>query len=410
MRLFILFLAIIFSSNLLANQVGPSIKLAPVEVKEFYKSRDNKTVWTNGKNITEIGAYAESALINADEEGLNPADYHDGVQALRDLRKGRILPDTAEVIFAKSFFKYVNDVYNGRFDPNITTMEIWIKQPSVKPGHLIKAGIMEGGTAWIDRLPPNHPQYAKLKKSLINYPQNDDMRAKIITSMESWRWMPRFPGTRYLLVNIPFYELLGYENRNEVMQSFIIVGNSENKTPVFSADIFEIIFNPEWHVPENIAKKELLPEGRAYLESEGFRKTKYGLVQKSGPDNALGRLRFSMHEKGKTCNKYQVYIHDTNDKELFYDEALHIGHGCIRVQKIVTLAKFVFNESSKWSKEQVKKIMEDGTTQSVKLKDKIPVYMVYFTAWANDDGTADFAEDIYGHHKSIKNILRIRSE
>ena len=253
-----------------------------------------------------------------------------------------------------------------------------------------------------DRYDSVYPQYQKLKEALNNGNLTSAERQEIINTMGRWRAMPRITSNRFIVVNIPHFELFAYKNGELELKSRIVVGDEYSKTPIFAAEINEVTFNPVWHVPGSIAKDELFPEGDDYLERNGFVRTGNGLIQEPGPGNALGRLRFTVNEMGKNSNKYGVFIHDTPYKEDFQDADLAIGHGCIRVQNVVELARFVFNDDN-WSEDRIRDAMEGSTTtQTVRLNSRVPVIFGYFTAWVRDDGTVDFAEDVYGYEKNVR--------
>jgi len=46
--------------------------------------------------------------------------------------------------------------------------------------------------------------------------------------------------------------------------------------------------------------------------------------------------------------------------------------------------------------------MNAGKEQFVNIKENIPVFIGYFTAWVDGAGKLNFRDDIYGHDKEMK--------
>ena len=113
--------------------------------------------------------------------------------------------------------------------------------------------------------------------------------------------------------------------------------------------------------------------------------------QKPGAQNALGHVKFLFP------NPYDVYLHDTPADSLFSRQGRALSHGCVRVEEPETLANYVLRGYSEWPTEKILTAMNAGDEQHVKLKDAIPVHIVYFTAWVDDDGGMHFQPDVYGY-------------
>lgn len=354
-----------------------------------------QAAWIADGQVTPVGQYAMQALQNADKEGLDPQDYAEGVQALSNLSD----PEQANAIFTKAFYRYVKDVQIGRFAPGEAGKKLAIKPDNIDPAAVVEEGFAQGGTAWIDELPPQYKQYKLLKQALNNYPKK---RKQIIAAMERWRWLPHTPDRRYVLVNPARNILLAYENGEEVLRSKIITGKAYSQTPVFSGTIFQIIFNPSWHVPASIVPELKNPEGRGFYQTKNG-----GWVQPPGPNNALGQIKFDVHEEGTNSNRHIVYLHSTGKKSkpLFNkdDSARNLSHGCIRVENVEGLAKFAFN-SAEWSDGRIKNSMKGTRTNHVKIPN-LPIHIVYITVWANENGNVDFAKDLYNQDSKVERAL-----
>jgi murein L,D-transpeptidase YcbB/YkuD len=117
----------------------------------------------------------------------------------------------------------------------------------------------------------------------------------------------------------------------------------------------------------------------------------YRLKQAPGPKNALGRVKFMFP------NDHGVYLHDTPSKELFNRSIRTYSHGCIRVEKPIDLAEYLLRGTEKWTRSAILDTIERKKEKSISLPEEIPVYIQYWTAWVDDEGTVQFRNDIYGY-------------
>jgi murein L,D-transpeptidase YcbB/YkuD len=209
---------------------------------------------------------------------------------------------------------------------------------------------------------------------------------------------PKTRGAR-IVANIPEYKLYVMEDEQAVLTMDIVVGKSSNPTVVFSDTLETIVFSPYWNVPASIVKNEILPalsKNGSYLEDNNMEIT--GKVdglptirQKPGPDNSLGDVKFLFP------NKYDIYFHDTPAKSLFERKKRAFSHGCIRLSQPYELAQYLLKDQPKWTGTEILEAMSAGTEKWVKLQTKIPVDIIYYTAWVDNDGLLNFRDDIYGH-------------
>ena len=133
----------------------------------------------------------------------------------------------------------------------------------------------------------------------------------------------------------------------------------------------------------------------SYLARHHMETYSGGVRQKPGPWNALGKVKFLFP------NQYNIYLHDTPSKSLFNEPKRSFSHGCIRVADPPKLAAWVLRNDKSWTTERIKKAMNASKEQYVTVKDTIPVYIGYFTAWVDDAGQLNFREDVYGHDKKM---------
>ena len=251
---------------------------------------------------------------------------------------------------------------------------------------------------------------------------------QIKLNMERWRWLPQDLGRRRIEVNIAAYELQVIDDDEVAMRMRVVVGKAYRRTPVFSDTVRYIVLNPNWHVPKSIAVQELIPriqKDSTYLERFGMRlqtlgpeatdvdpravdwtaitaeNFPYRLRQDPGRLNALGRMKFMFP------NRYDVYLHDTPSRHLFEETQRDFSHGCIRVEKPVDLAVYLMKKS-KWNQEAIEAALDEGTERSVSLSRPMPIHLLYFTAWADEDGTIQFREDINGVDQPLARALAKR--
>ncbi|MFZ1071155.1 MAG: L,D-transpeptidase family protein, partial [Methyloceanibacter sp.] len=101
-----------------------------------------------------------------------------------------------------------------------------------------------------------------------------------------------------------------------------------------------------------------------------------------------------------------VYMHDTTQKNLFAKTVRAESHGCMRVQNPDQLATMLLNKDQGWTAQKVASTIDSGAEdQHVGLKQKIPVYITYFTLKVNDDGSFTTYNDIYGHDARMASAL-----
>lgn len=237
----------------------------------------------------------------------------------------------------------------------------------------------------------------------LNVPVSERIR-QIIVNMERCRWIP--PSTtqakKYISVNIPSYSLVYYNDGKPELTSRVVVGKELNKTVVFSGNISYLQFSPYWNVPTSIMEEEILPaieKNPNYLAQNNMEWHEERIRQRPGPKNALGKVKFMFP------NQNNIYLHDTPAKSLFNRDERAFSHGCVRVEKARELAIAITSDDGGWTAARVDKAMNAGQETSYVLKEKIPVYIAYFTAWAEPDGTVSFYNDVYNRDARLARML-----
>jgi murein L,D-transpeptidase YcbB/YkuD len=220
-------------------------------------------------------------------------------------------------------------------------------------------------------------------------------------------------GERFVIVNLPAASVETVENGVVYSHHRAGVGRMDRQSPIMQTKATEINFNPYWHVPPSLIKKDLIPKMKAdpnYLAEEKIHildkdgkdvspasinwntdeATHFTYRQDTGADiNSLGFVRINIP------NPYGVYMHDTPEKGVFGDDFRFVSSGCVRVQDVRDYVAWLLKDNPGWSRDQIDAVIRSGERLDVKLAEPVPVYWVYITAWATPDGIVQFRPDIY---------------
>jgi murein L,D-transpeptidase YcbB/YkuD len=235
----------------------------------------------------------------------------------------------------------------------------------------------------------------------INYPISQRIE-QIIVNMERCRWLPEQPKGDYLAVNIPEFSLHAYHNDSLLWSMNVVVGKAVHETVIFSGALKYVVFSPYWNVPASILQNEILPGIRRnpnYLKKHNMEWVGKSVRQKPGPSNSLGLVKFLFP------NSYNIYLHDSPAKSLFNEDKRAFSHGCIRVSKPRDLAKWLLRNYPEWTDEKIDKAMSAGKEQYFTLKETVPVFIAYFTAWVDREGKLNFREDIYKRDSRLARMI-----
>jgi murein L,D-transpeptidase YcbB/YkuD len=249
----------------------------------------------------------------------------------------------------------------------------------------------------------------------------DEDRRILGLNLERGRGLPPDPGPRYLLVNIPTYELRLFEGGQDVLDMRVVVGRPGNPTPAFSSAITHIVFNPTWNAPPHMLHDEILPMLRAdatYFDQLGLelvslagkvisldmvdlaRPWRFHVRQPPGPGNVMGRIKFVLP------NRYNVYLHDTPYARSFDETQRTFSHGCVRVEKPVELAQRLLGDQARWTPETIERA-QFSRERMVALRRPMPIYIVYRTAWVDEDGDVRRVEDVYGRDGKTRSLAKM---
>ena len=233
-------------------------------------------------------------------------------------------------------------------------------------------------------------------------------------NLERVRWVAQDLAGDYLIVDIAGFSARLVLDGRRAWSSRVVVGRPYRRTPVFRATLEQVVLNPTWTVPPTILREDLLPKlardpdylarhrmqvveaaGRPVnapeiawqrYRSGGF---PYQVVQASGDDNPLGQLKFMLP------NPHAVYLHDTPAGQLFEKTERAFSSGCIRLEKAHELAVLLLDDPQRWNADALRAAIVTGDTRTVRVKRRVPVVLLYFTAEVDEDGTVRFHPDLY---------------
>ncbi len=499
---------------------------SPLWVQSFYEKLDHQAAWTDGNGPKAEVVQLIQALRIADQEGLDPTDYHllplismlvklqGGRGTERDAPQHRQLAEL-DLLCTDAFMTYASHLLAGRLNldmryPTQTEMLRARALPDLLAGALRDHRLEEVLRGFI----PTQEGYRRLKRAredhlrlaaeegrgpvpdpvLLRPGQRDPVRLPFLRrrlrafgdlppgpdadadlfdpglegairrfqtrnglpvtgvldpagweqvsrpltervrtielNLERWRWLPREFGNRYVLVNIPAYDLAVWDRGREALRMRVVVGQTYRPTPVFSDRISSVVLNPVWEIPPAVMWEDKL---KAVLKDpEHFEKNqiqvfsgwgdervrvdprtiawdqvrnrdlyeRFTFRQTGGPANPLGRIKFMFP------NQFNVYLHDTPKKELFDKEVRNFSSGCIRVEAPVDLAAYLNPETRYWTRELIAAEIQNPLDTRIKVPRPIPVHIVYWTAWAEEDGTVRFRPDIYGLDRRMDRLLQ----
>ena len=248
---------------------------------------------------------------------------------------------------------------------------------------------------------------------------------QLITNMDRIRARSRvFEEPSYIVVNVPAFEAMVFENGERILDMKAIVGRLDRQTPVISKKVRYLVFSPKWRVPKTIAVEDKLPiiqKDPSYLKRKGMtlfaeegeevdpylvdwsqvntEDFPYHIVQAPGRGNALGRVKFMFP------NRHSVYLHDTPSKYLFKRQVRTFSSGCIRINKPVELAEHLLRDKEGWDRRRIRAAMNRDKVLYVDLPEPVPIHLTYLTAWVDGEGNVVYYNDIYKRGRAYKRRL-----
>ncbi|WP_220128740.1 murein L,D-transpeptidase [Bdellovibrio sp. KM01] len=417
-----------------------NIEMAPVQMKDFMlrlKKVAREPKWNLAEETDKLNPsipeYRHLKLALANLRNLADKSWNKITPAGAELALGVQNPKVVEVKRRLAQLGYrIQNIQSPEFDADLDKN---LKSFQLNSGLKVDGKIGANFSKVLNHL--NVPLEQRIKQIELN--------------MERYRWIPRKMDTRYIFVNVAMTKFnlrddsLWSEKENKwapeavKLQFRTINGRDVRKTPLMIRKISRVEFNPTWTVPSSIAIKDKLPilqKDPTYLDKhkmflaeavkvEGKTKwipvqnpdwtkiteadmqsSRYIIVQKQGYDNALGVVKFPLDG-----NSFSIYLHDTNERDLFNDENRHASSGCVRLQRPLDLAAYLLKDKPGYSMDEILKIVPSTTepesrpTKVVSLAKPITVYLHYLTVFAKSNGEVGFADDDYGQDPILLEAL-----
>jgi murein L,D-transpeptidase YcbB/YkuD len=320
--------------------------------------------------------------------------------------------------------KYARHARGGRTDPD--KLKNNDMTPTFRDPNRVLAEIAAtpAPNDYLRSLHPQHEQFKRLHQALLKARAESEAGAKprnmqkLLVNMERWRWMPEDLGALYVQINIPEYMAYIAKNGIVIHKERVVVGKPVYATPIFSADLKSIVFNPEWTVPPTIIREDLLPRlrrgggmfggGASVLKqhklnvnykgkrvdpsSIDWNRVNMGAIsftQAPGPTNVLGKVKFLYP------NRHSVYMHDTIKRELLTREVRVEGHHCPRVANPGKVASVILAADKGMAASEIDKLLANGYNSAVYLNGRVPVHTTYFTVDVDAEGKLRNFADIY---------------
>ncbi len=404
-------------------------------LETFYAAREGGPLWMTEMGFSARGQAVIFEIENADDWGLDPKAF--ALPSASELPGSAAAQALAEIKLDLAILQYARFARGGRLAP-AKVSELFDQTPALRDPQLVLTEIAAAAAPdeYLQSLHPKHEGFQRLRQALLKArgsgedgegakPGGSDKDIKrLIINMERWRWMPEDLGDIYVWNNSPAFMLYVVKDGKAIYADKTLVGTIGYATPVFTADMKTIVFNPDWNAPETVVKENILPplQQRNYsilrihklfvsyngtpvdptkVDWNRVNGLSYTFSQKPGPANNLGKVKFLFP------NRHTVYMHDTLPvrKKYFKQTARMIGHECVRMEKPDRFAAILLAADKGWPAERVKELWDNGVNSSVALEKKIPVHMVYFTAVADESGKVDVSADVYGLDRKMAAAL-----
>lgn len=325
-------------------------------LKNYYFNTGYEPIWSSKQEWLPQAALLVKYIENAGLQGLYKEDYHfvkliniksvldiDSIKKmdavlwanadllmseayaglLKDLRQGRLLPDSLSwrndsakfrIFFAPNFDRikngeHLNNILEAvqpqhagykslkktlqkfidSMDTRTYTYLVYPYKDSIGFLKLFKKRMNEAGIV----IPLNADslqltlaikQYQKTKgltadgKIGNNVIKNLNLTGKqkfntIAITLDKYKLLPEVMPPKYIWVNLPAYHLKVWSADTIVLESKIICGKPNTPTPILTSAISDLVLYPTWTVPTSIISKEMLPglkRNTSYLARKGL--------------------------------------------------------------------------------------------------------------------------------------------
>ena len=402
-------------------------------VQAFYLDSSATPLWITDMGLSARGQSALFEIEKADDWGLDAAAFE--LPPAGNLPSGPDDEAATEITLDLAILKYARFARGERLNPRELSAVFDQAPPLRDPTTvLMEIAAARAPDIYLQSLHPKHEQFVRLREALLRMRgegsnavktgHQADIRRRIIMNMERWRWMPADLGPLYVWSNTPEFMLYVVKDGKAIFADKTQVGTATDPTPVFSADMTTIVFNPEWTAPASVLVKSLLPRLRkgnySILDKYAFSVSYQGnpvnptkidwsrvnirdftFTQKPGPKSNLGKVKFLLP------NHHDVLLHDTFDarRKVFQQPMRAVGYGCVRMENPQQFAEVLLAEDKGWSASEVNDLWEHSVNSPVLLGRKVPVHLTYFTTVVDDSGNVTSFADIYGLDKKLAMAL-----
>jgi murein L,D-transpeptidase YcbB/YkuD len=380
----------------------------------FYKANREKTLFSTLSPEKSIPVKKENAVALSDSILVQSSDSMAGSRASQYFllkQKLQLYNTIAKEGGWRTIIFTVKQIKKGTSAPTVALLKKRLQLTGDMSGN-------DSTTVFSDSLVSavkNYQRHNGLKPSGIvtdtlirslNVPV-DKRIEQLIININRMQWMATKQESNYITVNIPEFMLYAFENNAKVFEMPVVVGKEGAHTTMFNGNLDQIVFSPFWNIPASIVKNEIIPKMKAdpnYLKTKnmeivGKNDTLPTIRQLPGKDNALGKVKFLFP------NRYDIYFHDTDAKDIFKKDVRAVSHGCIRLADAEKMANYLLKDNKSWTAEKIKSAMNSGKEQYVKLNPAMPVTITYFTAWVDENGQLNFRDDLYNNDKKISQMM-----
>jgi murein L,D-transpeptidase YcbB/YkuD len=376
-------------------------------LRRFYERRGFEPVWAS--RPAQANAL-KAAVLRAREHGLDPEMFHASLLRRMDM----FPPDRRELLLSHAVLRYAEALAFGAVPPSRRKASEALSPEPVDVTEVLDSAL-DGPdpVSAIEALAPTTPTYKALRQArqrqlpsaLVTKAQVNRLRL-IEANLERQRWLPRELPPDRVWVNVPDQQLVLYRDNLPVFVTRVVVGEetARKQSPELKTVIESALFNPPWVIPSDIVEADIRPMLKR--DPEYLVRNKIVLLpngdaeQAPGPQAGLGVIMFEMP------NRFDVYLHDTPDKEAFGRDNRRISNGCIRVQNPLELAALLMEEPM----EVIQHKVATGGTVRRALPEPVPVFLLYHTAFAAAGRELEIRPDFYGRDEALWQRLQKRPQ
>lgn len=211
-------------------------------------------------------------------------------------------------------------------------------------------------------------------------------------------------GRKFIACEYSGIYFAGFEGKKKAFTMKVVVGKETHNNMMFKGDLKQIVFSPYWDLIPDIIRQEIVPamaKNPNYLAKHNMEVTGTSggipvVRQLPGEENSLGRVKNLFH------NSFNIYFHNTPAKSLFSKDKRAYSNGCIRLSEPAKLAEYLLRSKPEWTADKIAEAMNSGKERYVSLKNSVPVIIIYYTAWVDENGLLNFRDDIYGHDELLQ--------